>query len=750
MTADSAPTAPPIELPDVLPSFVRGRWHEPGQAARASAAQVRDASTGALVTGVTSEGFDPAATVAYARGVGLPGLAALTFHQRGMILKRLGQHLMERAPEYHRISQTTGTTEADARSDVEGGIGTLFAYSSVARRQMPNDVLMLDGAVERLAKDSTFAGAHVWTSAAGVGVQINAFNFPVWGMLEKLAPMFVAGRPAIVKPATATAQVAWAVVRDIVGSGLLPDGALQLVCGRLDGLFDALGEQDAIAFTGSAATARTLAASPCVVERGTRFTAEADSLNFSLLGPDARPGTPEFDLFIDSLVTEMTAKAGQKCTAIRRALVPAGAVAEVRAAAAARLAAAVVGDPRDPNTTMGPLVSAAQREDVLDAVDALVAAGAQAAVGGREASDELARRLRAERCERDGLSERDARGEQDARGERAGSGASAGDAAQAAGAADGVAEGGAFVAPTLLVAEDPWADAIHDVEAFGPVAVLIGYQDLDEAVRLARRGRGSLVGSVVSHDVDTVRAVVMGTAPWHGRLLVLDRDDAKRQTGHGSPLPQLIHGGPGRAGGGEELGGLRGVTHFMQRTALQASPQMLGALTHTWVEGAPRHTDGEHPFALSLSELRLGDAIVAGPRTVTLEDIDHFAQFTGDTFYAHTDEEAARANPFFPGRVAHGYLVVSFAAGLFVWPDPGPVLANYGLENLSFITPVSPGDALTVTLTAKQITPREGSDYGEVRWDAQVVNQDGAPVAAYDVLTLVAKERAAVGGGAAG
>ncbi|WP_328698791.1 aldehyde dehydrogenase family protein [Brevibacterium rongguiense] len=539
-------------------------------------------------------------------------------------------------------------------------------------------------------------------------------------------------------------------MRDIVGSGLLPDGALQLVCGRLDGLFDALGEQDAIAFTGSAATARTLAASPCVVERGTRFTAEADSLNFSLLGPDARPGTPEFDLFIDSLVTEMTAKAGQKCTAIRRALVPAGAVAEVRAAAAARLAAAVVGDPRDPNTTMGPLVSAAQREDVLDAVDALVAAGAQAAVGGREASDELARRLRAERCERDGLSERDARGEQDARGERAGSGASAGDAAQAAGAADGVAEGGAFVAPTLLVAEDPWADAIHDVEAFGPVAVLIGYQDLDEAVRLARRGRGSLVGSVVSHDVDTVRAVVMGTAPWHGRLLVLDRDDAKRQTGHGSPLPQLIHGGPGRAGGGEELGGLRGVTHFMQRTALQASPQMLGALTHTWVEGAPRHTDGEHPFALSLSELRLGDAIVAGPRTVTLEDIDHFAQFTGDTFYAHTDEEAARANPFFPGRVAHGYLVVSFAAGLFVWPDPGPVLANYGLENLSFITPVSPGDALTVTLTAKQITPREGSDYGEVRWDAQVVNQDGAPVAAYDVLTLVAKERAAVGGGAAG
>ncbi|WAL39703.1 phenylacetic acid degradation bifunctional protein PaaZ [Brevibacterium sp. BRM-1] len=728
--------APRVDLPDVLPSFVHGGWHEPAEATRASAAQVRDASTGAPVTRVTSAGFDAPATVSYAREAGLPALTALTFHQRGMVLKKLGQHLLERAPEYHRISQATGTTAADAQIDVEGGIGTLLAYSSVARRQMPNDVLMLDGAVERLAKDSTFAGAHVWTSAAGVGVQVNAFNFPVWGMLEKLAPMLVAGRPAIVKPATATAQVTWAVVRDIVDSGLLPDGALQLVCGSLDGLFDELGEQDAIAFTGSAATARTLAASPCVVERGTRFTAEADSLNFSLLGPDARPGAPEFELFVDSLVREMTAKAGQKCTAIRRALVPAGSVAEVREAVCERLAAVVVGDPREAGTTMGPLVSAAQREDVLEAVDALIAAGAQAAVGGREASDELARRLRAERGERDGLSERDERGE------RAGSGASAGDAAHAADAADAVTVGGAFVAPTLLVAEDPWADAIHDVEAFGPVAVLIGYQDLDEAVRLARRGRGSLVGSVVSHDVETVRTVVMGTAPWHGRLLVLDRDDAKRQTGHGSPLPQLIHGGPGRAGGGEELGGLRGVTHFMQRTALQASPQMLGALTHTWIEGAPRHTDGEHPFALSLSELRLGDAIIAGPRTVTLEDIDHFAQFTGDTFYAHTDEEAARANPFFPGRVAHGYLVVSFAAGLFVWPDPGPVLANYGLENLSFITPVSPGDALTVTLTAKQITPREGSDYGEVRWDAQVVNQDGAPVAAYDVLTLVAKERA--------
>ncbi|MGO2648630.1 MAG: phenylacetic acid degradation bifunctional protein PaaZ, partial [Brevibacterium aurantiacum] len=516
--------------------------------------------------------------------------------------------------------------------------------------------------------------------------------FPVWGMLEKFGPMFVAGVPVIVKPATDTAHLTRAVVADMVESGLLPDGAIQLIAGDVTPLFDHLAEQDAIAFTGSANTAKHLGGLDCVRDRGTRFFAEADSLNFSLLGPDAAPGTEEFDLFISGVVAEMTTKAGQKCTAIRRTFVPEQHKEAVAEALLAKLETQGVGDPREKSTRLGPVVSDKQRNDVLDAIDEITSAGAHVLTGGREASDELAQNL-----------------------------------------------GGAYVAATVLQADDPWVDAVHDVEAFGPVTSLITYSSTAEAVRLAARGRGSLVGSVVTHDAEFATEFVRQVAPWHGRILVLDRDDAEESTGHGSPLPNLIHGGPGRAGGGEELGGLRGVEHFMQRTAIQASPDMLTAIGGEWVAGAQRRT-GQHPFTKTLADLRVGDALESERRTVTLEDISHFAEFTGDTFYAHTDEEAAAANPFFPGRVAHGYLIVSFAAGLFVQPDPGPVLANYGLEGLTFITPVSPGDSLKVTLTAKRITPRETDEYGEVRWDAEVVNQNDEPVAKYDVLTLVAKE----------
>ncbi|RBP65046.1 oxepin-CoA hydrolase/3-oxo-5,6-dehydrosuberyl-CoA semialdehyde dehydrogenase [Brevibacterium sanguinis] len=679
-------------MTDILSSFCAGAWHTPGTGAEARA--VHDPTTGELLHHVTSAGIDFAAVADHARTVGGPALQELTFHQRGVILKQLGAHLMERAKDYHETSFTTGTTKRDAFVDIEGGIGTLFAYSGIARRQMPNATVHLDGGVERLSKGGSFVGRHILTSRRGLALQINAFNFPVWGMLEKFAPMFVAGVPAVVKPATASAHLTRAVVVDMLDSGILPEGCLQLVCGDVTGLFDHLAEQDAIAFTGSADTARRLGDLECVRERGTRFFAEADSLNFSLLGSDAAPGTEEFDLFVDGVVTEMTVKAGQKCTAIRRALVPAAHAGAVAEALSARLAEVSAGDPRERSTRLGPVISAGQRGDVLDAVDSLVAAGASVVTGGREASDALAERL----------------------------------------------GGGAFVAPTVLRAADPWADAVHDVEAFGPVTSLITYSTTAEAVRLAARGRGSLVGSVVTHDADFAADVVRQVAPWHGRILVLDRDDAAESTGHGSPLPPLVHGGPGRAGGGEELGGLRGVEHFMQRTAIQASPTMLTAIGGEWVPGAPRSTEGEHPFRKSLADLRVGDALESEWRTVTLEDIEHFAEFTGDTFYAHTDEEAAAANPFFPGRVAHGYLIVSFAAGLFVQPDPGPVLANYGLEGLRFVTPVSPGDKLRVTLTAKRITPRETDEYGEVRWDAEVVNQDLEPVANYDVLTLVAKE----------
>jgi oxepin-CoA hydrolase / 3-oxo-5,6-dehydrosuberyl-CoA semialdehyde dehydrogenase len=550
----------------------------------------------------------------------------------------------------------------------------------------------VEGPAEALGKGGTFVGQHILTPLRGVAVQINAFNFPVWGPLEKLAPAFIAGVPSLVKPATQTAYLTARLAELIIGSGLLPEGSLQLVCGSIGGLFEHLTEQDLVSFTGSAATARRLRADPSVVGRSVRFNAEADSLNCSILGPDATPGTPEFELYVRQLVTEMTVKAGQKCTAIRRVLVPAAMADEVTGAVRERLAGLVVGSPAADGVQMGALASLEQREEVRRSVKALLS-GARLVFGDP-------------------------------------------DHVEVAGAS---AERGAFISPLLLRADDAARPEPHEVEAFGPVATIIGYTGTSHAIELAARGRGSLAGSVVTSDAGFAREVVLGLAPWHGRLLVLDRDDAAESTGHGSPLPMLVHGGPGRAGGGEEMGGLRGVLHHMQRTAVQASPRVLAEVTGHWVTGAARST-GVHPFRKSLAELRTGDSVVAGPRRVTMEDIEHFAEFTGDTFYAHLDEEAARANPLFGGRVAHGYLVVSFAAGLFVQPDPGPVLANYGLENLRFLTPVRPGDELTVTLTCKQIIPREDAPHGEVRWDAEVTNSGGKAVATYDVLTLVAKQ----------
>ena len=673
----------------VLRSYVSGAWTEPADEGR----PVLDAVTGEEVARVSSAGIDLAAALDYGRSSGGPALRELTFHQRAALLKSLGQLLREHRQELYALSARTGATLGDSRFDVDGGIGVLLSYASRAKRELPNDTILAEGAVEPLGKGGTFVGQHILTPLHGVAVQINAFNFPVWGPLEKFAPAFIAGVPSLVKPATQTAYLTARLVELIVDSGLLPAGAIQLVCGSIGGLFDHLGEQDLVSFTGSAATARQLRAHPAIVERSIRFNAEADSLNCSILGPEAGPGTPEFDLYIRQLVTEMTVKAGQKCTAIRRALVPAALADQVAEAARDRLATVVVGNPAEEGVRMGALAGLEQREEVRRSVKALLSAG-RIVSGDPDHVDVV--------------------------------GASA--------------ERGAFMGPLLLQTAGPDRPEPHQVEAFGPVSTIIGYRDTAEVIELAARGRGSLVGSVVTADVSFARDVVLGLAPWHGRLLVLDREDGAESTGHGSPLPMLVHGGPGRAGGGEEMGGVRGVLHHMQRTAVQASPRVLSAVTRRWILGTERNADGGHPFRKSLADLRIGDTVVAGPRQVTLADIEHFAEFTGDTFYAHMDEEAARANPFFDGRVAHGYLIVSFAAGLFVEPDPGPVLANYGLENLRFLTPVYPGDELTVTLTCKQITPREDAGHGEVRWDADVTNQDGKSVATYDVLTLVAKE----------
>jgi oxepin-CoA hydrolase/3-oxo-5,6-dehydrosuberyl-CoA semialdehyde dehydrogenase len=671
----------------VVRSYVAGRWFAPD-----SGSPVYDAATGDLVAEVSSGGIDFGAALAYGRSAGGPALREMTFHERAELAKAVGQMLREHREELYQLSYRTGATLYDSKFDIDGGIGVLLGYASKAKRELPNDRVLVEGAPEQLGKAGQFLGQHLLTPLHGVAVQVNAFNFPVWGPLEKLAPALIAGVPSLIKPASQTGYLTARVVALIIESGLLPDGALQLVSGSAGDLLDHLTEQDLLSFTGSASTARRLRSHPNVVARSVRFNAEADSLNMSVLGPDAVPGTQAFDRYVTQLVTEMTVKAGQKCTAIRRAFVPEAQVGAATEAVRDKLAAVVVGNPADKSVRVGALASLDQREEVRRSLKALEAA-AHIVFGDPEHVE-----------------------------------VTGADATR-----------GAFLSPILLRADDARRAEVHEVEAFGPVATLIGYRDAADVIDLAGLGKGSLAGSVVTDDPEFARDVIGGTACWHGRLLVLDSDAAPESTGHGSPLPMLVHGGPGRAGGGEEMGGMRGVFHHMQRTAVQASPRMLQAATGRWVKGAPRLADGAHPFTKPVSRLRIGDTITGGPRTVTVGDIEHFAEFTGDTFYAHTDEDAAARNPFFGGRVAHGYLIVAFAAGLFVQPDFGPVLANYGIDNLRFLTPLKPGDAMTVTLTCKQISPRPG-DYAEVRWDAEITNQDGTVVATYDVLTMVAKE----------
>jgi oxepin-CoA hydrolase/3-oxo-5,6-dehydrosuberyl-CoA semialdehyde dehydrogenase len=671
-----------------LRSYVNGSWATPS----GQGTPLLDAVTGEQVTTISSAGIDMRAVLEYGRAVGGPALRELTFHQRAAMLKSAGLFLREHRAELYGLSARTGATLGDSKFDIDGGIGVLLSYASKGRRELPDDTVLLDGDAEQLGKAGQFIGQHILTARHGVAVQVNAFNFPVWGPLEKLAPAFLAGVPSLVKPASSTAYLTARLVELIVESGLLPAGSLQLICGSVGDLFDHLIDQDLLSFTGSAATAQRLRANPTVVARSVRFNAEADSLNCSILGPDAGPGTTEFDLYVKQLVTEMTVKAGQKCTAIRRALVPDSFLDAVAEATSARLARVVIGNPSDESVRMGALASLDQRDEVRRSLKALLSAG-PAVFGDPEHVEVVG--------------------------------------------AD--ARRGAFMSPVLIRADDGGRAEPHEVEAFGPVSTLIGYRDTAHAIELAARGLGSLVGSVVTSDARFARDIVLGIAPWHGRLLVLDQDDAAESTGHGSPLPMLVHGGPGRAGGGEEMGGIRAVIHHMQRTAVQASPRVLTEITRRWVPGSERTIDGTHPFRKSLAQLRIGDSVVAGPRTVTADDIAHFAEFTGDTFYAHTDAKAAAENPFFDGIVAHGYLVLSLAAGLFVDPDPGPVLANYGIDNLRFLTPVYPGDQLTVTLTCKAITPR-GNEHGEVRWDTLVTKQDGSAVAKYDILTMVAAQ----------
>jgi len=682
----------PLKNVRQLESYVAGQWVR----GAGKAVPLLDAATGEAVALIDASGIDFKAALTHGRAVGSPALQKMSFHERALMLKALGQALMEAKEEFYALSTATGATRTDSWIDVEGGIGTLLSYASKGRRELPNTRMLVDGDVEPASRDNTFSGQHILSPLAGVAIHINAFNFPCWGMLEKLAPTLLAGMPAIVKPASQTAYLTELMVRRIIDTGILPKGALQLISGSVGDLLDHVDCQDVVTFTGSAATGRKLRTHPAIVENSVRFTMEADSLNATILGPDAVPGTEEFDLFIKEVAREMTAKAGQKCTAIRRVIAPRGSTQALIETLGERLSKTVVGNPADEATRMGPLASLAQREEVRARIKDLQR-DAEIVVGDPDRP--------------------------------------------VIGSGDAAA--GAFLNPVLLYCDRPGAaEAVHDVEAFGPVSTILPYETIDEAAALARRGKGSLVASVFTNDAKFACEAVQALGPWHGRIMIGNRASAKSATGHGSPLPVLVHGGPGRAGGGEELGGIRSVKHYMQRTAVQAAPWLLSEVTGRWMPGAKARHDGIHPFRKSLAELEIGDQLVTASRTVTLADIEHFAEFTGDTFYAHMDEEAAKANPFFEGRVAHGYLIVSFAAGLFVDPAPGPVLANYGVDSLRFLTPVNPGDSLQVTLTCKQINPRETEDYGEVRWDCTVVNQNAQVVAQYDVLTMVAKTRA--------
>ncbi len=676
----------------VLQSYIAGRWHgsKPAQL-------LRSAVNGQPVASTHAESVDFAEALHHARSVGLPNLLKLDFQQRAAILKALAKHLNDNKEALYAVSAHTGATRQDGWIDIEGGSGTLFAYSSVGGNELPSGNVVHEGPAQALGKKGGFAGTHILVPRRGVAVHINAFNFPVWGLLEKFAPTFLAGMPCIGKPATATSYLTEALVRLIAQSGLLPEGALQLVIGGTGDLLDRLEGNDVVTFTGSADTAAKLRVHPNLVKQSIPFNAEADSLNCAILAPDVAPDSEEFELFVREVAREMTVKAGQKCTAIRRAIVPRQHVNIVAERIAARLAKTVVGDPANESVRMGALASHAQVNDVAERV-AELSQGAEVIYGAKTGFAPVG---------------------------------------------TGVAEG-AFFPPTLLLAKDAMNHAAHDVEAFGPVSTLMPYADVEEAVALAARGRGSLVGTLVTSHPATAALIVPQIAAWHGRLLILDHEAAAESTGHGSPLPMLKHGGPGRAGGGEELGGVRAVKHFLQRAAIQGSPTMISAVTGEYMRGAALRDNGVHPFRKHFEDLQVGDSLLTHRRTVSEADIVAFGGISGDYFYMHFDEIAAKESPF-GKRIAHGYFVLSAAAGLFVSPAPGPVLANYGLDTLRFIKPVGIGDTIQARLTCKRKIDRNRKDakgvgQGVVAWDVEVTNQLAEVVASYDILTLVAKK----------
>lgn len=685
--ADQYASAPSVKA---LSSLVYGQAYTAQQDLRT----VYHAISGEAVYQVGSQGIDTQAIVDYAKQKG-SAIASWTFHQRANALKQAAQYLLERKEEYYELAKATGCTRKDAWIDIEGGIGTLFAYSSLVRRELSDETALVEDAWIPLSKQGTFGARHILSPKAGVAVHINAFNFPIWGMLEKIAPALLAGVPCIVKPATEGAELTHAVVKALHESGFLPEGSLQLICGQTYDLLDHLNPQDTVTFTGSASTGQKLRAHPHLNACSIPFSMEADSVNSAILTEQANDET--IDLFVREVFREMTTKAGQKCTAIRRAFVPAALLDSVQSRLIEKLKKVTVGNPSDDGVTMGALASVKQKHDVAAKVEQL-SQEAEIVYGSHLRQDVEIQLPNPEKA--------------------------------------------AFYPPAVLVCKQPsQAKNIHCIEAFGPVVTLMPYENSTQLADLVARGEGSLVASIVRNTDENIESLVAKIAPWHGRVHILDAESAKESTGHGSPLPYLVHGGPGRAGGGEELGGLRAVKHYMQRTAIQGSPNAMTQVGHSWTAGAQVFEDRVHPFKKSFDELRIGERLLTARRTVTEADIVNFGCLSGDHFYAHMDKIAA-AESLFGERVAHGYFIVSAAAGLFVDAAAGPVIANYGMDNLRFVEPVKIGDTIQVELTCKQKTPKQQRDpnqkpHGVVIWDIKVKNQRNELVATYDILTLV-------------
>jgi oxepin-CoA hydrolase/3-oxo-5,6-dehydrosuberyl-CoA semialdehyde dehydrogenase len=675
-----------------LQNYAEGKW----VSAKNEGDVLYNAVTGDAIFTASSEGLDFGAMMQYARKVGGPALRRLTFQQRGLMLKALALYLMERKEYFYQISAYTGATRVDSWVDIEGGIGNLFAYASL-RRQFPNERFYVDGEAAKLSKNNTFIGHHIMVPREGVAIHINAFNFPVWGMLEKVAVNLLAGVPAIVKPATLTSYLTEAVFQEIIKSGILPEGAMQLICGSARGILDTVETQDVITFTGSASTGNSLRKQQRVIDLNVPFNLEADSLNCCVLGPDVQPGMPEFDIFIKEVAREITTKAGQKCTAIRRVIVPADRVEDVQIALGKRLQTTTIGDPSLKEVRMGPLAGISQRNEVREKVQQL--AESQSIVIGDLQQFEVV-------------------------------------------GAD--KEKGAFLPPLVFLNEDPFNKTdCHNIEAFGPVSTIMPYSTLDDAIELAKMGKGSLVCSIVTQDDDIAKEFVLGTAIMHGRVLVLNNDCAKESTGHGSPMPLLIHGGPGRAGGGEEMGGKRGVMHYLQRTAIQGSPTTISRITNVYQQGGRQNETIVHPFRKHFEELEIGDTVTTAKHTVSEADITNFANVSGDNFYAHMDATSLEGT-IFERRVAHGYFVLSKAAGLFVDAKKGPVLLNYGIDEARFTKPVYPGMTIGVRLTVKEKVDQEKRSEddiakGIVKWLVDVYDETGETVAIATILTMVKK-----------